>query len=84
MSVGIKRSAMLIIMESSCTGKRSFLSGLKSCSSPSVSCRGEVVYVRRNVPHTSRMMRSTISTARRMPLSVMRSTQNEQITLPSE
>ena len=41
--VGMKRSAMLIIIASSCTGTRSFFSGPSSRSSPSVSCRGEVV-----------------------------------------
>ncbi len=43
MSVGMNRSAMLIIMASSWTGTRIFLRGLSSCSSPSVRAMGDVV-----------------------------------------
>ena len=42
-SVGMKRSAMLIIIASSCTGRRSFFSGDSSSSMPSVSAIGLVV-----------------------------------------
>ena len=41
--VGMKRSAIDIIMESSCTGACSFLSGESRRSRPSVSWMGEVV-----------------------------------------
>ena len=42
-SVGMKRSAMHIIIASSCTGSLIFFSGLSRLSSPSVSEIGEVV-----------------------------------------
>ena len=42
-SVGIKRSAMVIIIASSCTGKCSFCSGRSSDSIASVSTMGLVV-----------------------------------------
>ena len=66
-SVGMKRSAMLIIMDISCTGTFSFFSGLKSDSMPSVRAMGAVVYVSRKVPKISSVMRSTINTARTAP-----------------
>ena len=43
MSVGMKRSAMVIIMASSCAGKPILCSGLAARSMPSVSSMGEVV-----------------------------------------
>ena len=43
MSVGIKRRAMLIIMDISCTGTLIFFRGLNSRSIPSVRAMGEVV-----------------------------------------
>ena len=43
MRVGMKRRAMLIIMDSSWTGKLSFFKGRKSFSNPSVKRMGEVV-----------------------------------------
>ena len=71
MSVGMKRRAMDIIMLISCTGTLSFLSGPKRISIASVSAMGDVVYVSRNVPAMSIVIRRTMNTARIRPSQVM-------------
>ena len=56
-SVGMKRSAMDIIIASSWAGKWIFFSGLRSISMPSDSAMGEVVRVIREVPSTRKTNR---------------------------
>ena len=62
-SVGMKRSAMVIIIASSCEGKRSFDSGRIMRSRPSVSTTGDVVNVSIEVPITRNTRRSEKKTA---------------------
>ena len=56
-SVGMKRSAIVIIIASSWAGKWNTLSGVRSRSMPSVSAMGDVVSVSMDAPVTSRIMR---------------------------
>ena len=67
-SVGMKRRAIVIIMENSCTGRPIFLKGDKSLSIASVRATGEVVYVKSTkvliIRHT---IRSAIRSAYLIP-----------------
>ena len=67
----MKRSAMDIIIASSCAGKPMRAKGLNRLSRPSVSDMGEVVSVRSCVPVTSRIRRTAINSAFLMPCSVI-------------
>ena len=82
MSVGMKRSAIDIIIASSCTGTLIFLRGPSKLSRPSVRRMGEVVYVSRNVPMMSSVMRSIIVMAARTPSIVMRKIQKWHSSVP--
>ena len=81
-SVGMKRSAIVIIMASSCAGKWILLSGISSRSSPSVSAIGVVVSVIRLVPTSSSTSLSVIYTLCFMASSVMLIIQNAITVLP--
>ena len=71
-SVGMKRSAMDIIMEISWAGNLKRVSGFISDSMASVSAMGEVVSVSTWEQSTSRIRRTAMNTAVRTPPLVMR------------
>ena len=69
--IGIKRSAMDIIMETSCTGTLNFLSGFNRLSRPSVRWFGVVVRVISDEPMISITRRTAILDAISMPSHVI-------------
>lgn len=61
--VGMKRRAMVIIMDISCTGKRMYFRGLSTRSRASVRAMGEVVKVKSEVPRIKKTNRRDIKAA---------------------
>ena len=82
-SVGMNRSAMAMIMASSCAGKPTLDSGFMMLSRPSVSAMGDVVSVKSCDAITSSTSRKAMNTAFLSPSRVMVMNAHRHSTVPS-
>ena len=80
--VGIKRSAIVIIMASSCAGTPKRRNGMRRASIPSVSTIGLVVYVKRDEKAIRNTRRSVIKTPFLTPSSVIFTGPSLKISVP--